>query len=252
MKLKLVFILLLSVLVSCKKASTVSFSSENFSESELQICENDPCSKIDIDYIIASGNKEVTENINTKIETYIISKLFLGEDEQPSAKTIKEAANQFVIAYRDHKNEFEYNLEYEAEISVSKVFENTNLTSLQFQSYLYTGGAHGYGSTEFKNFDLHTGKEINTSDLFNDYNGFLKLVETEFRKEFKIPEEESINYNGFWFDDDIFYLPESIGFLKKELLFIYNQYDIASYAEGPIVFSISKKKATPFIKKEFL
>ena len=190
--------------------------------------------------------------INTQITTQIIATLFLGEDQNPSAKSIEEAANQFILAYRDHKNEFEYELEYEAEIRVSKIFSNQAYLSLQFENYLFTGGAHGYGSTFFKNFNLQTGNEISPSNFFEDYMGFLKLAEKAFRKQHNIPESESINAVGFWFDDDTFYLPESMGVSKNELLFIFNPYDIASYADGAIQFKISKSEAAPFLKKEFL
>lgn len=251
MKLRLFFLLSLIIFIGCKKASTLAFSSESFSESDLKICENDPCSTITIDYIKVVGDEEIASKINSQIETYIIETLFLGEDDKPSAKTIEEAARQFIIAYRDHKNEFEYNLKYEAEVFVSNTFENETLLSLQLQSYLFTGGAHGYGSTYFTNFDKQTGEVIANKDLFDNYAAFKILAEEEFRKEFEIPENESINYTGFWFDDDTFSLPDSIGFSSRELIFIYNPYDIASYAEGPIVFTIPKKKANPLLKKEF-
>ena len=238
--------------MGCKKATTITFTSEILTQKDLQICKNDPCSKINIDYIKITGDNEIATLINTHIASQIIEALFLGEDTNPSAKSVEEAAKQFILAYRDHKNEFEYDLEYEAEISVSEVFSNEALLSLQFQNYLFTGGAHGYGSTFFKNFDLHTGAEITETDFFHDYNGFLILAEKAFRKENNIPENESINATGFWFDEDTFSLPESMGVSKNELLFIYNPYDIASYADGPIYFKISKKEAAPYLKKEFL
>lgn len=251
MKLRLFFLLSLIVLVGCKKASTISFSSESFTESDLKICENDSCSKITIDYIKVGGDEAIASKINSQIESYIIKSLFLGEDERPSAKSIEEAARQFIIAYRDHKNEFEYNLQYEAEVTVSEMFENENILCLQLQSYLFTGGAHGYGSTHFKNIDKENGEEITVGELFEDEKGFLELAEKAFRKEYKIPDNESINYTGFWFEDDTFYLPETIGISKKNIIFIYNPYDIASYAEGPIIFEISLKEAKPFLSNTF-
>ncbi|MBW2938456.1 DUF3298 and DUF4163 domain-containing protein [Aureisphaera sp. CAU 1614] len=251
MKLRLLLLLSITIFIGCKKTSTLSFSLESFSESDLKICENDSCSKITIDYIKVVGDEAIASKINSQIESYIIKSLFLGEDERPSAKSIEEAARQFIIAYRDHKNEFEYNLKYEAEVTVSKMYENENILCLQLQSYLFTGGAHGYGSTHFKNIDEETGEEITVSELFEDEKGFLELTEKAFRKKYKIPENESINYTGFWFEDDTFYLPETIGISKKNIVFIYNPYDIASYAEGPIIFEIPLKEAKPFLSNTY-
>lgn len=252
MRFRFFQIFVLTLALGCKKAPSLSFSHESFTEKNLEICQKDPCSKITIDYIIVFGNDESTEKINTQIKAQIIQALFLGEDEKPSAKSIEDASKQFIMAYRDHKSEFEYELEYEAEISVSEIFSSEAILSLQFQNYLFTGGAHGYGSTFFRNFDLQTGKEITISDIFDDYDGFLKMAESTFRKKNNIPENESINTTGFWFDEDTFSLPETMGMSKNELLFIYNVYDITSYADGPIRFKISKKEASPYLKKEFL
>lgn len=252
MKFCLFLVFTITLFLGCKKATSISISSESLTEKDLQICDKDPCSKITIDYLKVIGNEEISSIINSQINSQIIETLFLGEDQNPSAKSIVEAAKQFILAYRDHKNEFEYEMEYEAEITVSEVFSNQVYLSIQFQNYLFTGGAHGYGSTFFKNFDLQTGKEITITDFFDDYEGFLIIAEKAFRKRNQIPENESINATGFWFDEEFFSLPDTMGVSKNELVFIYNPYDIASYADGPIEFKISKKEAAPFLKKEFL
>ena len=252
MKFPLFLGLLFITFLSCKKETTVQLSSKSFTEKDLQICQKDPCSKITIDYIVVDGEEEISNNINSQIKKQIIEAIFLGEDDKPSAKTVEDAALQFIKAYRDHKNEFEYELEYEAEITLSKKSINDELLSIQFQNYLFTGGAHGYGSTYFKNFEIRTGNEIKVKDFFTDFDGFKIMAEKAFRKQHNIPENESINATGFWFDKDTFTLPETMGISKNELLFIYNPYDIASYADGIIQFKISKKEATPYLKKKFL
>ncbi|MEZ4857493.1 MAG: DUF4163 domain-containing protein [Flavobacteriaceae bacterium] len=236
---------------SCKNEAALNYSLESFSESDLDICQNEPCSKLDIEYVKVIGNTEITTIINTQIEAYIIQTLFLGEDKNPSAKTVKEAASQFILAYRDHKNQFEYEVPYEAAIEVSKTFENKTLLCLQLYSYLYTGGAHGFGSTIFKNFDLETGDEISVKNLFTNFEEFLPFAENAFREAYNIPKNESINSTGFWFEEDTFSLPDTVGISKNSLLFIYNSYDIASYAEGPIALEIPLKKANPYLSKTF-
>ena len=76
---------------------------------------------------------------------------------------------------------------------------------------------------------------------------FTAFAEKKFRSEQNIAKDQSINENGFWFENDTFYLPESVGFTQDSLIFVYNQYDIASYADGPIELKIAMKEAEPFL-----
>ena len=40
------------------------------------------------------------------------------------------------------------------------------------------------------------------------------------------------------FENDEFYLPNNIGFTKNGLQLIYNQYEVASYADGPMSITL--------------
>ncbi len=68
------------------------------------------------------------------------------------------------------------------------------------------------------------------------------------RKENQIPEGGSINATGFWFENDGFYLPETFGISKKSITLHYNQYEIASYAEGPITIEIPLTEVKEWLK----
>src|SRR5690606_30116260 len=124
------------------------------------------------------------------------------------------------------------------------------LISLEMAQYLYTGGAHGYGSTSFMNIDPKTGEELSLEKLIQDTSKFTSFAEDEFRKQQNIKKNQSINDLGFWFEGDTFYLPETVGFTDDSMIFIYNQYDIASYADGPIELKISLSQAKPFLNKK--
>ncbi|MAZ73390.1 MAG: hypothetical protein CMC70_09615, partial [Flavobacteriaceae bacterium] len=128
--------------------------------------------------------------------------------------------------------------EYFAEISVQEKYSNKEVFSISCQNYLYTGGAHGYGAVSFLNFNPQTGKQLYYEDVFENVSDFEALAEKLFRQQQEIPKEGSINATGFWFEDDRFYLPETFGISKEFITLQYNQYDIASYAAGPIVVEI--------------
>ncbi len=63
---------------------------------------------------------------------------------------------------------------------------------------------------------------------------------------------ESINSTGFWFENDRFYLPESIGLSKTNLLLVYNQYEIASYAGGPVALKIPLEELKEYLNFNML
>jgi hypothetical protein len=249
---RLLFIILL--FSSCKNEPELSFSSESFTQENLEICQDQPCSTVVIDYVKASGNAEISEKINANIKEQIIEALFLGDDTSPTVKDIPEAAAHFILAYRDHQPDFPSELDfesYEAEVTITNPFLNENRACIEIQLYLFTGGAHGYGGTSFINFDVQTGEEIKTKDLFINYDEFETFAETKFKEAHNIPLEDNINASGFWFDNDTFYLPESLGFDDHGLIAIYNQYDIASYAEGSILLEIPYFEVLPFLDKQY-
>ena len=160
---------------SCKSEPELTFSSESFTQKNLEICKDQPCSTVVIDYVKASGDAEISDKINSEIKKHIIEALFLGDDTSPTVKDIPEAATHFILAYRDHQPEFPSELDfesYEAEVTITNPFLNENRASIEIQLYLFTGGAHGYGGTSFINFDVQTGEEISTKDLFINYDEF--------------------------------------------------------------------------------
>ena len=236
------------IIVSCDQEKNIEFASESFTEKELPICKNSKCPEITINYVEIIGDRDVSEKINKKIQNFICSSLQMGENSGTAAKTIQEAATSFVEAYNADKAEFsDMAGEYFAEISVNEIYTSKKLLCFELGQYLYTGGAHGYGTTSFLNIDPKTGEELTLKDLFKNYKDFTTFAEKKFRAQQKIPTDQTINDSGFWFEDDKFHLPESVGFTQDSLIFVFNQYDIASYADGAIEVKIAMKEAAPFL-----
>lgn len=236
------------ITVGCNQEKNIEFSSESFTEKELPICKNSKCPEVTINYVEIIGDEEVSEKINKKIKNFIYSSLLMGEDTIPTAKSIQEAATGFIEAYNADKAQFpDMAGEYFAEISVTEIYTSKEHLCFEMRQYLFTGGAHGYGTTSFLNIDPQTGEELTSNELFKDNKKFIAFAEKQFRSQRKIAKDQSINEDGFWFENDKFYLPESVGFTQDSLIFIYNQYDIASYADGPIELKIAVKEAEPFL-----
>lgn len=244
--------LLLSALVllssSCRKAlETQSIAT---SSKTLANCATVSCPNIAVTYFTVNGNKEASGKINAEIRDFIIQSLFIGEDENGShAPTIAKAMEDFIKLYRIHSAEFPgLSAEYFAEINVLQIFNSKNILSASCQRYLYTGGAHGYGSVRYKNFDPKTGTVLHYEDLFEDVSAFEALAESTFRKQNDIPKNNTINATDFWLEDDAFYLPETFGISNEFVTLQYNQYDIASQATGAIVVQIPIAEVKDLLK----
>lgn len=247
--------LLSMIAVSCNSGSELSFSSEIFSEEDLAICKNDPCSSVSINFLEAIGDDKIALAINTKIEQQITDALFLGDDQPTIAIGIEEAAKQFVMAYRDHQPDLPSALDnggYDATIQMNLLFQNNDLVFIENNTYTYTGGAHGLGVTTFLNFDVSTGELVDVEDWVTNIEALETLVEKKFRAMYKIETDGSLNEKGFWFEDDLFYLSTNVALSKEALLVIYNPYEIAPYGSGQTVVEIGIEEVAPFLNTDVL
>lgn len=232
----------------CNQEKDIEFLPESFTETELSMCQDGNCPEITINYIEISGNEAVSEKINQKIRDFIFNSLLMGEDTVPTAISIEEAATDFVEAYNADKAQFpDLPFNYVADISVQVIYSSKDHLCFEMRNYLFTGGAHGYGTTSFLNIDPQTGSVLSSKELFKNNTKFTAFAEEKFRAQEKIPKDFGINDTGFWFENNTFYLPENAGFTQDSLIFVYNQYDITSYAEGPIELKIAIKEAAPFL-----
>lgn len=263
MKRNFYFILFSVLIISCNKnkkdskdhdvetgPQTVGFTIESLTEKDFSSCESQKCPEITVNYLQANEEVSSSETINSKISDFVIASFQI--EENTKNETVKDAAQQFVKLYHDDLTRFpDIAGVYSAHIDVKEIYQSPELISLELSQYLYTGGAHGNGSTTFLNMDPKDGRTLNLEDLFSDFNEFKNFAEKKFREKNKIAQTESINSTGFWFDDDEFYLPETVGFTLDNLVFIYNNYEITSYADSPVEFKISKSEANPFLKSQY-
>lgn len=250
MNTKIFILTLVSVLaLSCAQEKDLEITGENLTENDLDICTDTKCPEITINYLKVNGNNDAAQKINDKIEHFITSTLAFGEDEKP-AETVEIAATNFVKSYNSDTSRFpDMAADYFAEITVSELYNSPAHLCFELRQYLYTGGAHGYGTVSFLNIDPKTGNEMTDAELFKNKKDFTDFAALKFREQQGIKPNQSLNDTGFWFENNTFYLPESVGFNRDSLIFVYNQYDIASYADGAIELKIALSDAKPYLNE---
>ncbi|GGD51634.1 DUF3298 and DUF4163 domain-containing protein [Muriicola marianensis] len=239
---RLTFIpLLLLVIISCEEESNLVMEPIVYTNAPC-----DDCPEVSIEYPRVIEDTKIGRAVNAGITEEIIGLLTFSDSLEVT--DINEAVNSFTMGYTELKSVYpDETVPWEARIRAEVSFENHRILSVRLDSYLFTGGAHGYTSTNFLNFDVQKGEKINTQELFRDLLAFRSYAEEAFRKQENIPADAPINSTGFMFELDSFYLPANIGLTPKGILLLYNQYEVASYADGQIQLTIPFKEAKQFI-----
>ena len=247
--------ILISLFIACaddkKEEETrdikkLSFSSKIIEE-KLDDCdpEKGDCTFISLNFPVAENGDDQAERINKTIENFLRKTVDYQENEEVLKP--EELAKNFIQNYKETASEFpEYELPWEATIIGKIAYRSNKIISVKFNADMFTGGAHGYRSTNYLNFDPETGKKITSEDLFKE--DFTTFVEKDFRERQDIPADANINSTGMFFENDEFHLPANIGFTEDEVILHYNAYEIAPYASGNFVLSYPRSSVQSFIK----
>jgi hypothetical protein len=191
------------------------------------------CPEVKISLPEAQGKSKIALAVNNALAAEVIS-LLTFEDSLVVA-TLDEAIQSFRKGYEHIQRLYpDETPGWKAEIFADISYEDEHWLSVRVDTYTFTGGAHGYGSIRYLNFDKHKGTELKSWELFRNRDRFEQFAETRFREQENIPENKPINSTGFMFEEDRFYLPDNIGLEEGGVKLLYNQYEVASYADGPI------------------
>ncbi|WCO01503.1 DUF3298 and DUF4163 domain-containing protein [Psychroserpens ponticola] len=231
----LVFVLL-STMFSCEEDVKIDFFEENIESSK--------DADVSINFPKAKGNKTVSELINNTIQNYIISQTNLSEDSLTNL-SIEDAVTRFNTEFKNFKTDFpESSQKWEAFIDGEVTYRSPQVISIAINSYLDTGGAHGNTNIRFFNFNPNTGELYTKNDLISNIEGLSNTIENQLKENIKSDSEEPIE--DFFFGKD-FQLPESLGYSDEGLIILYNPYEIASYSQGIIEFTISYNDINSFL-----
>jgi hypothetical protein len=98
------------------------------------------------------------------------------------------------------------------------------------------GGVHPFGTTLFVNFEISTGKTVVITDLLREgiHAQLESIAEANFRRDYKLSSTESLSEQSYNFPDDHFRLNNNFGIGERELMFLFNAYEIGPGAMGAI------------------
>lgn len=207
--------------------------------------EKKSCTFISLNFPLAAGEDSASFKINERIKEHLFELIDFQENSGDSS--LEELAEDFIKNYEEVSEDFpEADTPWEATVQGSITYSGEELLSIKFQADLFTGGAHGYNSVTWLNFDPGTGKILTTEVLFT--TEFREFAEQAFRQEQQILTEESINSTGLLFEGDRFHLPQQIGFTEDKVLLHYNAYEIASFSQGAYNLEFSRSEIREYLK----
>lgn len=232
MNIKLAILIVILLAFGCKKKDELSYKPLSFKSEK---CAD--CPKVIVDIFEFNDGNELAKVVNSALKKEVINQLLY--DDEIKVSSIEEAISSFKNGYLELKKMYpDETLGWEADIKGSVLYENVDVLSIKLETYIFTGGAHGYSVTRLLNFDKKKNIVLENWELFNDPEGFKHFAELKFKIQEDIPQNGTINSTGLMFENDEFYLPNNIGFTKNGLQLIYNQYEVASYADGPMSITL--------------
>lgn len=139
-------------------------------------------------------------------------------------------------------------LNYDHSVNIAVRYNQNGLLVLETSMYDFAGGAHGnYGST-FTCLDVRNQKKLSLSDIITADSAALQpIVESHFRKQYHITEDSlsKVLFEDHLAANDNFYLT------GKGIGFLYNPYEVASYAQGQINVFIPFRDIDKYLTPSF-
>lgn len=174
---------------------------------------------------------EISEKINTALKTEVET---FWNFEKENASYARE---DFEMAAEDENYSFE---PYTASFSYTVKRCDTQIISIVFSQYDYTGGAHGnpwqYGVT----FDAATGNRIQLEGLSSDFPAFYNVLLTNLNHQAMLPAYQDYIFSDFAADVETALLQDAAAWYldSSGITFISNPYVLGSYAAGTFEFNI--------------
>lgn len=164
--------------------------------------------------------------------------------------SLEEMGEHFLSTYKNFKRRNKRSEVFFTLNSNARVLrQDSNLTTIETNSYTFQGGAHGGSYTFFINWDTKADKNLALEDILVDgYKTQLtQVADTIFRQQEKLSDTSSLA-KDYFFKGDTFKLNRNFSITPLGLRFVYNIYEIKPYAAGRTELLIPYDKIKSLLK----
>ncbi len=210
------------------------------------------CTRIGVVYprFTAAGSPAAVAALNGAVDSAIRTSMQRGDNVVGS---IDQGMDLFISEYRKFGNEDPFsNMPWENQTTVKVERNSGGIVCLSFNYYEYSGGVHPNSRIVYMNFFLADGRQITLYDLLAGPDKMAAITavgERKFRQMRGLAPAEDLAEAGYWFDNDRFHLSDSFAVRADSLLFVYNPYEVASYADGFIEIEMPYAEISGLLKK---
>jgi hypothetical protein len=245
MKNCLLIIVISFLCLSCQE--NLRFKTQNFQLKTKLPCKKN-CAEIKMKIAVAQNKNEIADSINKNV-FLVVKSIVYNEDGVVKILNYNDIMKSFIEAYNkiQTENPSDY-IGWTSNVNAVVTYQSNEILNISVNHDSFTGGAHGYEGIQSLVINPKTGNRLKKQELFTDTIALKSFAEKKFKTHFKIPKDSAINSTGFMFMDEKFELPLNFFYTKKGLLFYYNNYEIASYAQGPQELLISYNDLKPYLK----
>jgi hypothetical protein len=215
--------------------------------------------EINIEYplIDSSLYPEIFKLYKTEIQHKLID-MIMGEKKDYSISNPQIIADQYITDYKETlKDDMIHTSGWYATRVGYIIYNKKNILSIVLNGDGYEGGAHPYKFNHYIVFNTSISKKLLLADVLTNPNDkkLLQIGEKYFRQEMNIPGSTRLSEAGYFsMSDDHagnFYFPENFALTDSLIKFYYNDYEIASYAQGPSSMSIPLREIKEFLKEGY-
>lgn len=234
---KILLASLLLIMLACVQETYFPFD-------EVSIEKKEPVN-ISVIYPKLEDNSNTSSKINKAVEATLAEQIAFFQEDTDSL-TLDGAITQFENRFISFKNDFEADATpWEVNINSEVIFQSINVITISIDSYTFTGGAHGNSVITLLNFNPKTGHLYSQDEMLKPSKDFVELVKRHFNEEMA---SKNNGDSGNYVIGDDFKLPENIGFNEEGVIFLYNNYELTSFADGITEFTIPYSEVSKVIK----
>lgn len=202
-----------------------------------------------INLVEAYGGRHFADNVNADIENWLFSrsglKLTEARDEYVNEQIEKfRACCDDNLKYATGNGVTPHSIDYEMTIDMQPASQcAAGVIGINVELYCYTGGAHGNRLVTCRNYSDKDGGLISLDEIFDDgYQEPLEhLLETKLLVSAGCGSLEELGEAGYYPGADVF-IPDNFRLRADDIVFIYNQYDIAPYSTGVTELSVTYRE----------